>query len=112
MFDSLSDRLTATLGDLRSRGKLSEDDVKAAMREIRLALLEADVNFRVVKDFVAAVRERATGSEVTESLTPGQQVVKIVDDELTKLMGSGAETLTMAGGAPTVILMAGLQGSG
>ncbi len=112
MFDSLSDRLTATLGDLRSRGRLSEDDVRAAMREIRLALLEADVNFQVVKDFVAAVRERAAGSEVTESLTPGQQVVKIVDEELTKLMGAGSEGLVMAPQAPTVILMAGLQGSG
>ena len=112
MFDSLSDRLTSTLGDLRSRGRLSEDDVRRAMREIRLALLEADVNFRVVKDFVAAVRERAEGSEVSESLTPGQQVVKIVDDELTKLMGTGAASLRFSSSPPTVILMAGLQGSG
>ena len=112
MFDSLSDRLTATLGDLRGRGRLTEDDIARAMREIRLALLEADVNFRVVKDFVATVRERATGADVLESLTPGQQVVKIVLEELTALMGEGAAKLEFAPQPPTVILMCGLQGSG
>ena len=112
MFDALSDRLQAALGDVRSRGRLSEDDVAKAMRQIRLALLEADVNFRVVKDFTAAVRERALGERVLESLNPGQQVVKIVSDELTKLMGGAGRELAFAGSGPTVILMAGLQGSG
>jgi signal recognition particle subunit SRP54 len=112
VFDALSDRLQAALGDVRSRGRLSEDDVAKAMRQIRLALLEADVNFRVVKDFTAAVRERALGERVLESLNPGQQVVKIVSDELTKLMGGAGRELAFAGTGPTVILMAGLQGSG
>ena len=111
MLDSLSDRLGGVLGDLRSRGRLSEDDVNAAIREIRLALLEADVNFDVVKQFVATVKERALGSEVSESLTPGQEVVKIVHDELTKLMGEGSSKLSLAGN-PAVILVCGLQGSG
>ena len=111
MLDSLSDRLGDVLGDLRSRGRLSEDDVNAAIREIRLALLEADVNFDVVKQFVATVKERALGSEVSESLTPGQEVVKIVHDELTKLMGEGSSKLSLAGN-PAVILVCGLQGSG
>jgi signal recognition particle subunit SRP54 len=112
VFDSLSDRLTATLGDLRGRGRLTEDDIARAMREIRLALLEADVNFRVVKDFVATVRERASGADVMESLTPGQQVMKIVLEELTSLMGEGTAKLEFAPQPPTVILMCGLQGSG
>ena len=112
MFDALSDKLQATLGDVRQRGALTEDDVKSAMREIRLALLEADVNFGVVRDFVGKVRERAMGAEVMESLTPGQQVVKIVHEELTELMGSGASKLAYAGRPPTVVLLAGLQGSG
>src|SRR5213082_475048 len=112
MFDTLSDKLQAALGDLRSRGKLDEDAISKAMREIRLALLEADVNFEVVKDFVARVRERAVGEEVLKSLTPGQQVVKIVHEELTALMGSGDSRLAFAGRPPTVILLAGLQGSG
>ena len=93
MFQSLSDKLQATLGDLRSRGALSADDIDRAMREIRLALLEADVNFRVVKTFVAAVRERSVGQEVLSSLTPGQQVVKIVDEELTELLGAAGTKL-------------------
>jgi signal recognition particle subunit SRP54 len=112
MFDSLSDKLQATLGDLRGRGRLSEEDVSKAAREIRLALLEADVNFQVVKQFVAAVKERAAGEEITKSLTPGQQVVKIVHEELTALMGQGGSKLAFAGRPPTVILLAGLQGSG
>ena len=112
MFDSLSDRLQATLGDLRGRGRLSEEDLSRALREIRLALLEADVNLRVVKEFVAKVKERAVGVEVTKSLTPGQQVVKIVHEELTALMGSGGSKLAFGGRPPTVILLAGLQGSG
>ena len=112
MFDTLSDKLQASLGDLRGRGILTEEDLSRAMREIRLALLEADVNFRVVKDFVARVRERSAGVEVTKSLTPGQQVVKIVHEELTAIMGQGGSRLAFAGRPPTVILLAGLQGSG
>jgi signal recognition particle subunit SRP54 len=112
MFDTLSDKLQATLGDLRSHGRLSEEDLSRAGREIRLALLEADVNFQVVKEFVAKVKERATGTEVMKSLTPGQQVVKIVHEELTALMGSGGSRLAFAGRPPTVVLLAGLQGSG
>ena len=112
VFESLSDKLQATLGDLRSKGTLSEDDLAAAMREIRLALLEADVNFRVVKTFVEAVRERAVGEEVRGSLTPGQQVVKIVNDELTELLGTTGSKLVFAQTPPTVILLCGLQGSG
>src|SRR5881296_1882166 len=112
MFDTLGDKLQATLGDLRGRGRLDEETISKAMREIRLALLEADVNFGVVKDFVARVRERAVGEEVLKSLTPGQQVVKIVHDELTALMGAGASGLAFTGRPPTVILLAGLQGSG
>ncbi len=112
MFDTLADKLQATLGDLRSHGRLSEEDLARAAREIRLALLEADVNFKVVKEFVATVKERAAGGEVTKSLTPGQQVVKIVHEELTSLMGSGGSRLAFAGRPPTVILLAGLQGSG
>src|SRR4051794_8676027 len=112
MFDSLSDRLGATFDGLRGKGRLDEDDINKAMREIRLALLEADVNFGVVKDFVARVKERAMGAEVLDSLTPGQQVVKIVHEELTELMGTAGTKLTMSNRPPTVILMAGLQGSG
>jgi signal recognition particle subunit SRP54 len=112
MFDTLSDKLQASLGDLRGHGKLSEENLSKAMREIRLALLEADVNFQVVKDFVARVRERAAGTEVTRSLTPGQEVVRIVHEELTAIMGQGGSKLAFAGRPPTVILLAGLQGSG
>jgi signal recognition particle subunit SRP54 len=112
MFDSLSDKLQATLGDLRGRGRLSDEDVSKAAREIRLALLEADVNFQVVREFVASVKERAAGEEITKSLTPGQQVVKIVHEELTALMGQGGSKLAFSGRPPTVILLAGLQGSG
>src|SRR5881396_3734408 len=112
VFDSLSDKLQTTLGDLRKKGRLDEEAISRAMREIRLALLEADVNFQVVKQFVAQVKERAVGQDVLKSLTPGQQVVKIVHEELTALMGSGDSRLAFAGKGPTVILLAGLQGSG
>ena len=112
MFDTLSDKLQATLGDLRKRGRVDEDSISKAMREIRLALLEADVNFSVVKDFVASVRARALGADILKSLTPGQQIVKVVHEELTALMGSGDSRLAFASRPPTVILLAGLQGSG
>ena len=111
MFDTLSDRLRQTLGSLTGRGRISEADVDAAMREVRLALLEADVNFKVVKDFVARVKERAVGADVLESLTAGQQVVKIVNDELTALLSAGDRTFHLSGN-PAVVLLAGLQGSG
>ncbi len=112
MFDSLSERLNSTLDGLRGKGRLSEDDINAAMREIRLALLEADVNFTVVRQFVARVKERALGSDVLDSLTPGQQVIKIVHEELTELMGAAGTGLSFSNRPPTVVLMAGLQGSG
>src|SRR6478609_3952188 len=112
MFDALSDKLQSALGDLRGRGVLDEESISRAMREVRLALLEADVNFEVVKDFVARVRERALGADVLKSVTPGQQVVKIVSDELTELLGSTDSRLTYAQKPPTTILLAGLQGSG
>src|SRR5919107_490315 len=112
MFDTLSERLQAALADVRSRGALTEDDINKAMRQIRLALLEADVNFQVVKQFTSAVKERALGAQVLQSLNPGQQVVKLVDEELTTLMGGAGRDLVFASSGPTVILMAGLQGSG
>ncbi len=111
MFDTLSDKLQHALGDLGGKGRLDDEKISRAMREIRLALLEADVNFQVVKDFVAQVKERASGQDVLKGLEPGQQVVKIVHEELTTLMGTGDSRLAF-GKPPTVILMAGLQGSG
>lgn len=111
MFDALSERLRKTLGALTGRGRVSEADVDAAMREVRLALLEADVNFKVVKDFVARVRERATGAEILDSLTAGQQVVKIVNEELVALLSAGDRTFRLTGN-PAVIVLVGLQGSG
>jgi signal recognition particle subunit SRP54 len=111
MFDALSERLRTTLGNLTGRGRVSAADVDAAMREVRLALLEADVNFKVVKDFVARVRERAAGAEILESLTAGQQVVKIVNEELVALLSAGDRTFRLTGN-PAVILLVGLQGSG
>jgi signal recognition particle subunit SRP54 len=111
MFDALSDRLRKTLGTLTGHGRVSAADVDAAMREVRLALLEADVNFKVVKDFVARVRERATGVEILESLSAGQQVVKIVNEELVALLSAGDRTFRLTGN-PSVILLVGLQGSG
>jgi signal recognition particle subunit SRP54 len=112
MFDSLAEKLQATLDDVRSRGTLTEADINAAMREIRLSLLEADVNFKVVKSFTSAVKERALGADIIGQLNPGQQVVKIVSDELTELMGGAARELAFSPSPPTVVLMAGLQGSG
>ncbi|MDX6485420.1 MAG: signal recognition particle subunit, partial [Gaiellaceae bacterium] len=112
MFDTLSDKLQNALGDLRGRGTLDEESITRAMREVRLALLEADVNFEVVKTFVEQVRERALGQDVLKSLTPGQQVVKIVHEELTALMGSGSSQIAFSPRPPTTILLAGLQGSG
>lgn len=111
VFESLSDRLQGIFSDLRKRGKLSESDVDAAMREIRLALLEADVHYGVVKDFVKRVRERAVGAEVQKSLTPGQQVVKIVHEELIRTLGKPGK-LDLSGNTPHVIMLIGLQGSG
>jgi signal recognition particle subunit SRP54 len=112
MFDTLSDKLQSALGDLKGRGTLDDEAITRAMREVRLALLEADVNFDVVKQFVAQVRERALGADVQKSLTPGQQVVKIVHEELTELMGSGSSQIAFSQRPPTTILLAGLQGSG
>ncbi len=112
VFESLSEKLQNALGKLKGKGKLSEKDVDTAMREVRLALLEADVNFKVVKDFIKTVKTRAVDSEVMESLTPGQQVIKIVNEELTILMGEKESKLNFASTPPTVILMCGLQGAG
>lgn len=112
MFESLSEKLEVVFKSLRSRGILKEADVDEALKEVRLALLEADVNFRVVKDFVAAVREKAVGSEVLESLSPGQQVIKIVYGELCELLGGKASKIHLSPNPPTVLMMTGLQGSG
>lgn len=112
IFESLAEKLQKTLGKLKSKGKLSEKDVNDAMREVKLALLEADVNFRVVKKFINNVKERAVGHEVMESLTPGQQVIKIVNDELTKLMGETQSKIEFASSSPTIIMLCGLQGAG
>ncbi|MDD6094486.1 MAG: signal recognition particle protein [Clostridia bacterium] len=112
MFSSLSDKLNKAFGKFRNKGKLSEADIKEGMREIKLALLEADVSFKVTKDFVRQVSERAVGAEVMESLVPSQQIVKIVNEELIKLMGSTQSKLEIASNPPTVVMMCGLQGSG
>ncbi|MCL2567861.1 MAG: signal recognition particle protein [Oscillospiraceae bacterium] len=111
-FENLADKLNAAFKKLRGKGRLSEADIKEAMREVRLALLEADVNFLVVKDFVKAVSERASGADVLESLTPAQMVIKIVNDELTALMGSENAKINMGSRSPTVVMMVGLQGAG
>ncbi|MET1247914.1 signal recognition particle protein [Sporolactobacillus sp. STCC-11] len=111
-FESLSDRLQATMKKIRGRGKVSENDVKQMTREIRLALLEADVNFKVVKSFVKSVQERAIGQDVMKSLTPGQQIIKVVQEELTELMGGEQTKLNLALKPPTVLLFVGLQGAG
>ncbi len=111
-FEGLTEKLSATFKRLRGKGRLTENDVREAMREVRLALLEADVSYKVVKDFVAAVTERAVGVDVLDSLTPAQQVVKIVNEELTKLMGGANAKIAMANSGPTVVMMVGLQGAG
>lgn len=111
-FEGLADRLQQTISKIRGKGKVSEQDVKEMMREVRLALLEADVNFKVVKDFVKKVSERAVGQEVMKSLTPGQQVIKVVKEELTELMGGEESKIAVAKKSPTVIMMVGLQGAG
>ncbi len=111
-FDNLATRLQETMKKLRSKGRLSEKDVEESLREVRLALLEADVNYKVVRDFVKKVKERAVGEEVLSSLTPGQQVIKIVNEELTALMGGTQAKLTLASQPPTIIMMVGLQGAG
>jgi len=111
-FENISDKLQEVFKKLRGKGKITEADLKAAMREVKLALLEADVNFKVVKDFISAVSEKAMGNEVLESLTPGQQVIKIVNEELTALMGSSVSKIQYGPKSPTVIMMAGLQGAG
>ena len=111
-FEGLTEKLNATFKKLRGKGRLTENDVREAMREVRLAFLEADVGYKVVKDFVATVTERAVGTDVLDSLTPAQQVVKIVNEELTNLMGGGTAKLSMANNGPTVVMMVGLQGAG
>ena len=111
-FEGLSEKLNAAFKRLRGKGRLTENDVREAMREVRLALLEADVSYKVVKEFVAAVTERAVGTDVLDSLTPAQQVVKIVNEELTNLMGGGTAKLSLANNGPTVVMMVGLQGAG
>ena len=112
IFEGLADKLQGALGKLKSKGKLTEQDVKTAMREVKLALLEADVNFKVVKDFVKTVQERCVGQEVMESLTPAQHVIKIVNEELTSLMGDVQSKIMISPKPPTVIMMVGLQGAG
>ena len=110
-FESLSDKLQNVFRNLRGKGRLSEADVKAALKEVKMALLEADVSFKVVKQFIKSVEERAVGADVMNSLTPGQQVVKIVHEELIRLMGSETTELKLRGGI-TVLMMMGLQGAG
>ena len=111
-FEGLSEKLNAALKRLRGKGRLTENDVREAMREVRLALLEADVSYKVVKEFVATVTERSVGTDVLDSLTPAQQVVKIVNEELTNLMGGGTAKLAFANNGPTIVMMVGLQGAG
>ena len=112
MFQSLTEKLTGALKRFRNKGKLTEADVKEGMREVKLALLEADVNFKVVKAFVKTVTERAVGAEVLESLVPAQQIIKIVNEELCRLMGEESPKLELASSPPTVVMMVGLQGAG
>ncbi|MBR0463102.1 MAG: signal recognition particle receptor subunit alpha, partial [Clostridia bacterium] len=111
-FEGLTSKIEAAFGKLRGKGKLTEQDVKSAMREIRMALLEADVNYAVVKDFIKRVTDKAVGTEVLENLTPGQQVIKLVNDELTQLIGGTNARLTYSPKAPTIYMLCGLQGAG
>lgn len=111
-FENLSERLQNAIKMFRGSGKITEEDLKAPMREVRMALLEADVNFKVVKDFVANIKERALGETVQQNLNPGQQIIKIVNDELTQLLGGTQSKLTVASKPPTVIMLVGLQGAG
>ena len=111
-FEGLTEKLSATFKKLRGKGRLKESDVKEAMREIRLALLEADVSYKVVKDFTKSVTERCIGADVLESLTPAQMIVKIVNEELTRLMGSETQHITINPKGPTVVMLVGLQGAG
>ena len=111
-FESLTEKISAAFKKLKSKGKLTESDVKSSMREVRIALLEADVNYKVAKDFTSKVTQRAIGAEVMQSLTPAQMVIKIVNEELVSLMGGEKTRLTMASKPPTVIMLCGLQGSG
>ena len=111
-FEGLSEKLNETFKRLRGKGRLTESDVKAGLREVRLALLEADVSYKVVKDFIAKVTDRCVGSDVLESLTPAQQIVKIVNQELTELMGGSNARIATASKGPTVVMMVGLQGAG
>ena len=112
MFDSLTDRLNIIFKKLKGHGKLTEKNIEEGLKEVRLALLEADVHYRVVKKFVAGIKERALGQEVMTSLTPGQQVVKIVNDELTILMGEQNQDINLKGSTPVSVMLVGLQGSG
>ena len=111
-FEGLTEKISATFKKLRGKGRLKEADVKEAMREIRMALLEADVSYKVVKDFTKSVTERCVGSDVLESLTPAQMIVKIVNEELCKLMGSDIKHITINPNGPTVVMLVGLQGAG
>ena len=112
MFESLSDRLTAVFDKLRSRGKVNEEDLKVALREVRIALLEADVSLKVVRQFIKSVEEKALGAEVLKGLNPAQQVIKIVHDELVEVLGGGAAKINTANQPPNVIMLVGLQGAG
>ncbi|MBW1743577.1 MAG: signal recognition particle receptor subunit alpha, partial [Deltaproteobacteria bacterium] len=112
MFENLTDKLNVAFKKLKGHGKLTEQNIEAGLKDVRLALLEADVHYKVVKDLIAAIRERAVGQEVLASLTPGQQVVKIVNDELTQLMGSKHEELCLTGTQTAAVMLVGLQGSG
>ena len=112
MFQSLTERLSSAFKSFKNKGKLTEADVREGMREIKLALLEADVNYKVVKDFVKTATERAVGSDVLESLVPSQQIVKIVNEELTALMGGENTKLVISSKPPTIVMMTGLQGAG
>src|SRR5512135_3336647 len=112
MFETISEKLDAIFKKLKGKGLLKEEDVEVALKEVRLALLEADVNFKVVKDLVQRIKDKAVGKEVLESLSPGQQVVKIVNDELVELLGRSNSRITLSPNPPTIVMMVGLQGSG